>query len=82
MWKLVERQVPDFVEVARPNIIQIVWCWECVQFSQVISVLILEAMKSLILQNYWCAFLSVFFNPHLTNVPILYSLPHENITGF
>ena len=43
--------VPDFVGVAWPNTIQIVWCCQCVQFSQVIFVLILESMKTLILQN-------------------------------
>ena len=52
MWKLVERNVPDFVEAACPFIIQIVWCWQWVQFSQVI-VLIFESVKILILQNYY-----------------------------
>ena len=30
MWELVERDVPDFVGAACPNIIQIVWCWQWV----------------------------------------------------
>ena len=27
MWELMEHHVPDFVRVAWPNIIKIVWCW-------------------------------------------------------
>ena len=53
MWELVEFHASDFVGVAWPNIIQIVRCWQGVQFSQVIFVLILESMKTLILQNYY-----------------------------
>ena len=53
MWELAELHVSDSVGAAWPDIIQIVWCWQCVQFSQVIFALILESMKTLILQNYY-----------------------------
>ena len=61
-----ELHVPDFVGVARRNIIQTIWCWQCVQFSQVIFVLIPESIKTLILQNFYAymSFLS-FLQPML-----------------
>ena len=71
MWGLVEHHVPDFVRVAWPNITQIVWCWSCMQFSQVIFVLILESTKALILQNYYVC---VFLYPSPANAPILYPM--------
>ena len=57
-----ELHVPDFVGVAGLNIIRIVWCMQCMQFSQVISVLILESTKTLILQYYYMclSFLTCF----------------------
>ena len=69
MWELVELHAPDFVGVAWPNIIQIVLCWQCVQFSQVIFILILQSMKTFILQNYYD-----FLNLSPANVPILYPM--------
>ena len=64
--ELVELHVPDFAGVSWPNIIQIVLCRYCVQFSQVMFILILEPMKTLLLQNYYD-----FLNLSLANVPIL-----------
>ena len=68
MWELVELHFPDFVGVACPNIIQTDWCWKCLQFSQVIFLLILESIKIKLLCVY------TFLNPSLANVPILYPM--------
>ena len=53
MWELMVLHIPDFVGAARQKITEIVWCWQCVQFSQVIFVLKLESIKTLILLNYY-----------------------------
>ena len=70
MCELVELHVSDFVGYTWPNKVQIVWSWQCVQFSQVIFVLILDSVKTLILQNYYVC----MSFPSPVNVPILYPM--------
>ena len=49
-------------------LVQTAWCWQCLQFGQVIFVLILESMKNLLLQCYYvcmrkkCPYSEFFFS--------------------
>ena len=74
MLELGELYVPDFVGVAWPNAIQFVWCWQCVQFSQVIFVTLGNRWvnENFNIAKLLCVY--VFLNPSPVHVPILYPM--------
>ena len=74
MQELVELYVPDLVEVAWPNRTQIVWCWQSVQFSQVIFVILGNPWvnENFSIAKLLCVY--VFLNPSPASVPTLYPM--------